>query len=713
MNTACNASWFRCATRGLRRRLALVFGLLTTLFVVSVIVINVQTQLRLIEARMEMRAAYLGDLVASVAGPALQRGNPQELLAFFRSHGEQSDILAIRLLDPAGTLLVSGDPAQTPGAEIDDPIARDVLATGAVQSSRNGTMVQHGAPLVHDGQTIGIIRFDLCQKAMMGEVRAVWQANLLGGIVFVLLGSWLSGLLARRLTGPLGRLTEATRKAAEGDLQQKIDLSSNDEIEDLANSFNAMLDRIQDSMAEIHRVAYEDKLTGVPNRAWLNRQLETLVRTSGEAPQDFAVMFLDLDRFKQVNDTHGHHVGDLLLKVFAERLGTCMTAIGLTPRTVGREDGRPIAIARDEAVLARLGGDEFTLIVPAGVAEALAETIITALDVPVTLDGRRLVTSTSIGIALFPEHGQSREGLLKCADVAMYQAKSAGRRTFAYYDHGNFERLQANIDLEDDLGRAIHGDEFELYLQPQFRVKDDTVIGAEALIRWQHPARGLLSPGEFLPVAQSAGLMPIIGQIMLRKTIQATARINKGRSRPLILSVNIAIEELDQEGFADAVARMLKFYGARASTLEIEITEGTAMEENARVVQQVAMLRGLGVRLAIDDFGIGYSNLGRLKELAFETLKVDRALVKGIGEEVASDTLFLTILEMAEAIQARVVAEGVETEAQRDFLRASACQSYQGYLGGRPVPADQFEDWIAENALAEDEIERLAESRVA
>ena len=704
--------WLRRLTWGLRRRLAIIFAVLTVAFVGTVIQLNVDTQLRLIEQRTELRATYIADLVSGVSMSAMARGDLAELEPFYLGHSQQPDIETIFLLDAEGRLLVSGDAGQQRGMVVADPLAWTALASGTVVTERQGALIRTAAPVRAGDAIAGVLRFDLSRTALLGEVRAVWQSNLVAGLAFVVIGSWLSWLLAGRLTVALDRLTRATRAATAGDLDQKIMLRSNDEFEVLSTSFSAMLDTIQHSMAEIHRVAYEDKLTAIPNRAWLNRQLEVLAAPDSKAGE-FAVMFLDLDRFKQVNDTHGHHVGDLLLQVFAGRLNTCMLALGLKPRVVGREDGRAVAIARNEGILARLGGDEFTIVVPTMVAQPLAETIISALDVPITLDGRRLTTSTSIGIALYPEHGRSRESLLKCADIAMYQAKSAGRRTFAYYDHSNFERLQANIDLEEDLNRAIHGDEFELYLQPQFRVSDDEVIGAEALIRWRHPQRGLLSPADFLPVAQAAGLMPIIGQIMLRKTIQATARINRERTTPLILAVNIAIEELDQEGFTDAVARMLKFYGAQADALEIEITEGTAMEENARIVQQVAMLRALGVRLAIDDFGMGYSNLARLKELAFETLKVDRALIEGIGEDAASGTLFLTILEMAEAIEARVVAEGVETEGQRAFLRNSACQSYQGYLGGRPVPADRFEEWIAAHGVADYGCEAVAEAKVA
>lgn len=689
--------WMRRSSYGLRRRLWFVFMAIIGVFVGTVIVINVDNYTKIIETRAELRGDHFTDLVKELFVSNEMQLSPRGVDLFLRSYYEQEQIDAVYVADRDGNVLHAGGQS-APGKTLEaDQLFQSVLQNGDPARSWAGSTFQIAAPFTARNGDNLIVRVDVYSKAMRAEIRGVVQSNLLAGLVFMVFASILSSLLARGLTEPLGRLTEATQKAADGDLNQTIIVRSNDELEVLADSFNIMLDTIQESISEIHRVAYEDKLTCIPNRAWLNKQLGRLTRELDPTENRFAVMFLDLDRFKQVNDTHGHHVGDLLLKEFADRLHGCMQSLNLKPRHVGKDDGRLLSVSDNEAVIARLGGDEFTLIVPRRAAEPLARTIISELDQPVLLDGRRLATSTSIGIALFPDHGTSREDLLKAADVAMYEAKSAGRRTFAYYNHRNFEKLKANIDLEDDLQRAIHEDQFELYLQPQFSVDEDRVIGAEALIRWQHPSRGILAPGSFLHVAASAGLLPIIGQIMLRKTIRATARLNENRETPLILAVNIAIEELDQEGFADAVARMLKFYGAKPETLEIEITEGTAMEEKERVVQQVAMLRSMGVRLAIDDFGIGYSNLGRLKELAFETLKIDRALVEGIGEDQASDSLFMTVLEMADAIRARVVAEGVETATQRDFLRGTSCQSYQGFLMGKPIPASQFQSSIAAN----------------
>jgi EAL domain-containing protein (putative c-di-GMP-specific phosphodiesterase class I) len=248
--------------------------------------------------------------------------------------------------------------------------------------------------------------------------------------------------------------------------------------------------------------------------------------------------------------------------------------------------------------------------------------------------------------------------------------------------------------LERDLEHAVENDCFQMYLQPQFEVDGTQPVGAEALIRWEHPDRGTVPPNVFLPVAASIGLLPKIGNLMIAKAIKAASQLNQGPGKRLTISVNVTIEDLNESGFADSVKHLLDRYDVDPTTLEIEVTESTAMEEGALVQQQVDELRKLGVRFAIDDFGMGYSNLGRLKALAFETLKIDRSLITGIGEDPASESLLYTILDMAKAIHADVVAEGIETADQLAFLRNAGCRYYQGYYGGKPMQADDFIAWV-------------------
>lgn len=688
----------RSAKNGLAQRLTLVFGLVIALFVAAVLAINVQTQQRLLTEGETLNIDHLLRLTKEVSSPHLLAGNPAALEIFFEELLERDDILSVFLIDAQGLVFVAGSYDETPFLSTpDDPLIVRARETGIrqIDMDLDKATQEIAGPIYAGDQLIGILRISLSNKGLRQGVRTVFISNLALGLVFFFIAISVSSVLASRLTDPLTRLTAVARKVTDGDLNQTIDIRSNDEIGILADGLNTMLQTVRTSMSEVHRVAYEDRLTGIPNRSWLNARLEQIVQHHADKTCSFAVMFLDIDNFKMVNDTHGHHVGDLLLQGFARRLARCAAEKGLSVATVDHNDALLVNVCGTEAILTRLGGDEFTLILPSHLAKSLAASIVEAMRKPFRLDGTQLPVSTSIGIALFPDHAVTREHLLKCADVAMYQAKHAGRNTVRFYDHESHELLKQRSRMERDLERAVENDAFDLALQPQFHVQTGQVMGVEALIRWHHPQRGAIAPDEFLPVAACMGLLPKIGDIMMDKAVALAASINADRQTPLTVAVNVAVEDLSEEGFADGVAHLLDRHQARAQWLEIEITEGTAMDQNTHVEKQMAALRDLGVRFALDDFGMGYSNLGRLNALAFETLKIDRSLIDGIHDDANAQGLLKTVLDMADAIGANVVAEGVETADQLAFLRSTGCECYQGYLGGRPMPADAFLGWLA------------------
>lgn len=683
---------------GLARRMAITFGAAVALFVVAVLAINVQTQRLLLAERETLNVDHLLSLTKEVSTPHLLANDAAALEVFFEELLARDDILSAFLVDASGFVVVGGSYDEIPFlSTIDDPMIDRARETGLRQVQLNESeMAQEVAgPIFVGDQLIGVLRISLCTKTLQQDIQTVFVTNLALGVLFFFVAMIVCNALARRLTEPLSRLTAITQEVAAGDLDQAIDIRADGEIGVLADGLNTMLETVRSSMLEIHRVAYEDKLTGVPNRSWLNNQLEHLALHNTQSETSFAVMFLDLDNFKATNDTHGHHVGDLLLRGFSRRLARCMREQGLTLLDVTRDERHLANFSTNEAVLARLGGDEFTLIVPSDKADALAAHIVSEMAQPFRVEGCHLSNTTSIGIALFPKHATSREHLLKCADVAMYQAKRCGRNTHRYYNHATHTKMKERSALERDLEQAVEQNSFQMHLQPQFQVQSGKLDGAEALIRWDHPTKGSVAPDVFLPVAASIGLLPKIGQLMLAKAIEATASINRDREERLAIAVNVAIEELNDDGFADTVKHWLDIYDADPNTLEIEITENTAMEESVLVERQVAELRAIGVRFAIDDFGMGYSNLGRLKALAFETLKIDRSLITGVGEDPASESLVHTILDMAKAIDADVVAEGIETAEQLAFLRETGCGYYQGYYGGKPMPADDFMRWVA------------------
>ncbi len=686
----------RLAKSGLGRRLSFVFGALISTIVGAVILINVQTQLQLVHERQELRLFHLLDMATEVSLPYLIEGRAAELDIIFEELRGQPDVLDLFIVDPDGVTVVESD--EEDGLDFlktsDDILTRAASETGEIQRRTFERVQQIAKPLLIGNVNYGTLRLDFDPEGFQADSEKVWTTNLLAGILFVLVGLFTSNIVSARLVRPLNRLTRATERAAGGDLDQTISVSTNDEIESLATSFNTMLIALRSSIQEIHEVAYKDKLTGVPNRAWLSHQLEQIAIEASSRQEAFSVLFLDLDDFKSVNDNHGHHVGDMLLVLFADRLRKCVLDTGLVLLNVGSVRSGSNYRFESDAVVARLGGDEFTIVVPTSLCHVLVERIIDIMQEPLRVEGLTLRTTTSIGVANFPDHAPSCELLLKHADVAMYQAKRAGRNTFALYDGDQHRLAIERQELAADIRDAIDMDQFVIFLQPQFYISDGMVSGAEALVRWNHPVRGILGPDMFLPLAAGAGLLPDIGRLVMRKTLAAAQRILPSVDVPLTFAMNLSVDELADEKFVEDLLWRIDAANLPAGTIELEITENTAMSDGSAITQRLERLRLVGTRLAIDDFGVGYSNLGRLKGLAFDTLKLDRSLLQDVGEDEEAEDLMATILAMAQVMKADVVAEGIETETQLSVLGKYPCKYFQGYLGARPMPVDHFVVWL-------------------
>ncbi|MGI9507994.1 MAG: putative bifunctional diguanylate cyclase/phosphodiesterase [Geminicoccaceae bacterium] len=703
------ASWFtrtcRALTFGFGRRLALAFGLLLCVFVAAAIYFNLQLQLELIRQRLDARAEHLGKLVVDVTASYLYDMRLSDLEIIYADLRRQPDIDYVFVVDEDNIELASGgvDSEATFLGRVEDGLVDEVKASGQVQRKLDLDVEHVGIPVKLGTQSLGILRFGIALDDYNRDLRIVWVRNLIVGVCFVLLGILLSTFLARRLTEPLGNLIAMTDRASRGNLNQFIDLKTNDEFEHLATSFNRMLDALRKSMEEVHQLAFQDKLTSLPNRAWFHEHLERSIADVRRSNQPAALIFLDLDRFKHVNDTLGHHVGDQLLAAFATRLQTCVRqsdAIAL-----GGIEQTPAKPADERsAAVARLGGDEFTILLSRLTkvedAAIVAERIIASLAEPFELGDDVFVASTSIGIAIFPADGDTVDDLLKHADAAMYQAKQAGRNTYRFYDAAIAEIAIQRLSLEREMRRAIEQDQLELVFQPQTSIRSGDIVAVEALVRWQHPRAGLLTPDKFLSIAEEAGLMPDIGRTVIRKALLAALDWPSQQGCPLRLAINLSIKELEAEGFGDEILRHIDDVGFDPERLEIEVTEGTAMVDSDRVEQQVGLLRSAGIRFAVDDFGIGYSNLARLKRLAFETLKIDESLMRDVGSDRESEILVASILSMANSLRIDVVAEGIETEEQLAFLRQHGCSYAQGRLLAPPLSHQAFLDLIRSDDVA-------------
>jgi diguanylate cyclase (GGDEF)-like protein/PAS domain S-box-containing protein len=443
-----------------------------------------------------------------------------------------------------------------------------------------------------------------------------------------------------------------------------------------ASVLSAGLKRI-DSESRLAYLAQFDTLTGLPNRALLADRFAQLIASAKRRGAALSVLFVDLDEFKLVNDTLGHAGGDELLKRVAARLQACMRA-GDT--------------------VARISGDEFAVLL-ADIAKPedaalVAQKIIERLGTPFEIRGKEMFATASIGIATFPADGADPDTLITAADAAMYRAKQSGRNTWQFFTADIEKRTRARALLGGELHRALERGEFRLVYQPKIDLKSGRPSGCEALLRWQHPRRGVVSPAEFIPILEEGGLIVPVGEWVLR---QASTDIRAWQStglRPLPVAVNLSARQFRQADLAARVRALVEAAGVAAGLIELEITESQLMQDPDHAVRAMRSLSEAGIRIAIDDFGTGYSSLAYLTRFPLSALKIDRSFVAGVPQQAGDATIVRTIIEMAHALGFAVIAEGVENEDQRHFLRGLGCDQAQGYLFSRPVPAEAITELL-------------------
>ncbi|MHB1372868.1 MAG: putative bifunctional diguanylate cyclase/phosphodiesterase, partial [Thauera sp.] len=437
----------------------------------------------------------------------------------------------------------------------------------------------------------------------------------------------------------------------------------------------------REAEAKIQFLARYDTLTGLPNRSAWQEQARIALCSAARHADIFAILFLDLDNFKTVNDSLGHPAGDRLLAMVAGRLSKCV---------------------RDEDLLARLGGDEFVALLSrlSNVEEAalVADRMLAALAEPLTIDGHELHLSASIGIALFPGDGAEVDTLLKHADTAMYGAKEAGRHTYRFFVPEMNARATQRLQMENDLRRALERNELVLYYQPQIEAATGRPYGCEALVRWIHPQRGMVPPDHFIPLAEETGLIAPLGEWVLREACRQQVHWRAAGLPDLIVAVNISALQFRKRDFVPMVARMLEETGADPACLELEITESALMAPDEDLHARLQDLVDLGLTLALDDFGTGYSSLSYLKRLPIARLKIDRSFVDDLPGNAEDAAVTAAALSLGRDLGMEVVAEGVETPEQRQYLAERGCHAMQGYLFSRPLTVEAFTDWIRANA---------------
>jgi len=440
---------------------------------------------------------------------------------------------------------------------------------------------------------------------------------------------------------------------------------------------------------KIEYLAFHDPLTDLPNRRLLMDRLDHAFASSLRSGREGAVLFVDLDNFKNINDSLGHHIGDLLLQQTATRLKACMRA-GDT--------------------IARLGGDEFVVVLEAlsvqrieaaNQVNAISMKILAALNLPYQLDTHECYSTSSIGAVLFSDHDQSAEELLKRADIALFQSKNAGRNTLTFFNDAMQTVLYERLSIEKEMRRALENQEFLLYYQIQVD-SSHRLLGAEALIRWLHPERGLLSPAYFIPPAEEADLMLPIGQWVLETACAQLKAWEQGMlTRDLVLSVNISAKEFRRVDFVTQIKNLLQRHAINPRLLKLELTESILLESIEETISVMNGLKEIGVSFSLDDFGTGYSSLQYLKRLPIDQLKIDQSFVRDLVTDKSDKAIVRTIIAMAQSLDIDVISEGVETKEQQQVLLDYGCTQYQGYLFGKPMPIKQFEELLAQGSTIE------------
>lgn len=499
-------------------------------------------------------------------------------------------------------------------------------------------------------------------------------ASVLVSATLMLLGAAAAAsLVRRRVLDPLSHVVEALELVAAGEQAPVLAFPESPEVDRAAGAFNRMAATVVDSTSRLEHQAFHDTLTALPNRASFMSSFSRALMRTHRTGASVAVLFMDVDRFKHLNDSLGHGIGDQLLSVL----------------------GRRLTIAAKDHMVARLGGDEFTILIESSRAEsealAVAEGIIDALRWPIALSGQELFVSMSIGIAVSTASDHTITELLRKADIALYRSKADGRGRFTLF-HPDQDAFSAEkFALDNELRRSVQRDELLLHFQPIVDLRTRQISGMEALLRWNHPHRGILSPATFISIAEETGDIVHIGHWVLEQACRQAVQLQRLRpGMPLSLSVNVSAAEFRQRDLPQRLARVLRQTGMPPAQLELELTETVLIEHLSDTLPVLRAIKAMGVRLAIDDFGTGYSSLAYLEHLPVDALKIDQTFVARLGVEQTTAPVVRAIVELGRSLGIAVIAEGVETESQVKFLADAGCGYGQGYYFREAVPAAEF-----------------------
>ena len=560
-----------------------------------------------------------------------------------------------------------------------------------------------GVGIATSAAPVGYVRLGLTADRQQLQFRKHLVGTLSVIALLIVLTIGATFLLTRGLVAPMRRLMRAARAVGAGKLDVFVTARSSDELGLLTHTFNHMTQRLSESQGEVdnyqrtledkvaqrtreleiatahaYKLAQHDILTGLPNRALLNQRLRQILAQSGRDATHVACLFLDFDHFKRINDTLGHDSGDQLLQAVAQRLTTAV---------------------RESDTVARLGGDEFVVILPGlDPAHATFETMTVLARIresfltPFRLADQTPTLTCSIGVSMFPLDANDTVTLIKQADTAMYAAKEVGRNAYRFYTADMNARVQARLQLETDMRRGLMHDEFFLAYQPQIDMQTGRTCAVEALLRWRDPRRGIIPPSEFIPIAEESGMIQALGARVLRDACRQIVRWHR-QGMMLRLSVNLSVQQLQHDTCLAIVEEALVASGLAPQHLDLEITESVIITHPDKAVATLAKLKERGISITVDDFGTGYSSLSYLARLPIHAVKIDQRFVHGIDHSASDVAITQAIIALSHSLGLRVIAEGVETSAQFDFLKAHGCEAAQGYLIARPLEEREFLAW--------------------
>ncbi|MDB5865185.1 MAG: hypothetical protein JWO70_2991 [Betaproteobacteria bacterium] len=631
------------------------------------------TSARFHEQQLVERGRALGRLISLVSPDAILGFDLLLLNDYTREVSSQRDVVYGVIVNPHGVPISSyiNDSDPLIKKHLDAAKSNDVLKLLQELDGR-AELIQLQFPIIHNGVLLGRFLVGISRQSLQSEFRRqlIVQILVLTAIV-LFLSAAIYAVFRFNVLFPIRKLISASEEVGRGQYTL-VEVRSADELGLLARAFNAMIEEVRQEQAKLHRQANFDVLTGLPNRMMALDRIDQEISRARRSHQRFAMFFIDLDNFKNVNDSLGHAVGDELLVATGARVQ---------------------ATLRDADTVARLGGDEFLVLAPDVTdevqVEEIAERLIRAVSEPLELNGRKVVARCSIGIALFPDNGESGEMLMANADNAMYQAKSMGEGSAIFFTEEMNTRLHERMHMEQDLNLALDLGQLALHFQPIFDTATQSHRGAEVLLRWHHPERGTVNPEVFIPLAEATGQIVGIGDWVLEQVCRSWLAWHKAGIDPGFLAINISRIQF-RKRFSQRLAELMSIYGVPPHALELEITESVLLDDHHQVAEELSSLRAVGVTLSLDDFGTGYSSLSYLKRFRFDVLKIDRSFVAGLPHDPDDVSLVKAILAMAKGLDLKVVAEGVENHDQLGFLALQGCDLAQGYLLARPMNDEAY-----------------------